>query len=284
MNNELIAEINRGVKQALKEDIGSGDITAQLIPSVATSRATIISREDAVLCGTAWVDEVFRQIDPTISLNWQAGDGDKVRADQLLCELNGSARALLTGERTALNFLQTLSATATLAHRYAEEVADLSVSILDTRKTIPGLRLAQKYAVKCGGCSNHRVGLFDGILIKENHILAAGGIHQAVKQARQLSKLPVEVEVENLDEVRQALAAGADTLLLDNFSVSQLREAVALVDGRADLEASGGVSFEKLRKIAETGVNFISVGGLTKDVRALDLSMRFQPAHGIIRQ
>ncbi len=278
MNNELIAEINRGVKQALKEDIGPGDITAQLIPSVATSRATIITRENAVLCGTAWVDEVFRQIDPTIALNWQAGDGDKIRANQLLCELNGSARALLTGERTALNFLQTLSATATLAHRYAEEVADLPVSILDTRKTIPGLRLAQKYAVKCGGCSNHRVGLFDGILIKENHILAAGGIHQAVKQARQLSKLPVEVEVENLDEVRQALAAGADTLLLDNFSLSQLREAVALVDGRADLEASGGVSFEKLRKIAETGVDFISVGGLTKDVRALDLSMRFQPA------
>jgi nicotinate-nucleotide pyrophosphorylase (carboxylating) len=276
VNAELLADIKLSVARALAEDIGLGDITANLIPAQSQSVATIISREAAVICGIAWVDEVFQQLDPAVKLDWKVTDGEQVAPNQELCHLEGASRSLLTGERTALNFLQTLSGTANLAHRYAQAVAGMDVNILDTRKTIPGLRLAQKYAVRCGGCFNHRMGLYDGILIKENHIMAAGSIAAAVAQARNLSNLPVEVEVENLNEVKQALDAQADILLLDNFPLDQMREAVNIVNGKAKLEASGGVSFDTLRDIAETGVDFISIGLLTKDVQALDLSMRFQ--------
>ena len=276
MKAELLNEIKQSVTHALAEDVGAGDITAQLIPAEATSEARVISREAATVCGIDWVNEVFAQLDANVDITWHVKDGDRVEADQLLCELTGSSRSLLTGERTALNFLQSLSGTASLAQRYADIVAGLAVKILDTRKTIPGLRLAQKYAVTCGGCFNHRTGLYDGILIKENHIIAAGSIAAAVRQARALSTLPVEVEVENLGEVEQALAAQADILLLDNFTLEQLSQAVNLNQDQAKLEASGGVSLQTLRAIAETGVDYISVGGLTKDIKAVDLSMRFQ--------
>ena len=276
MKAELLNEIKQSVTHALAEDVGAGDITAQLIPAEATSEARVISREAATVCGIDWVNEVFAQLDANVDITWHVKDGDRVEADQLLCELTGSSRSLLTGERTALNFLQSLSGTASLAQRYADIVAGLAVKILDTRKTIPGLRLAQKYAVTCGGCFNHRTGLYDGILIKENHIIAAGSIAAAVRQARALSTLPVEVEVENLGEVEQALAAQADILLLDNFTLEQLSQAVDLNQDQAKLEASGGVSLQTLRAIAETGVDYISVGGLTKDIKAVDLSMRFQ--------
>ena len=276
MKAELLNEIKQSVTHALAEDVGAGDITAQLIPAEAISEARVISREAATVCGIDWVNEVFAQLDANVDITWHVKDGDRVEADQLLCELTGSSRSLLTGERTALNFLQSLSGTASLAQRYADIVAGLAVKILDTRKTIPGLRLAQKYAVTCGGCFNHRTGLYDGILIKENHIIAAGSIAAAVRQARALSTLPVEVEVENLGEVEQALAAQADILLLDNFTLEQLSQAVDLNQDQAKLEASGGVSLQTLRAIAETGVDYISVGGLTKDIKAVDLSMRFQ--------
>ena len=276
MNKALKEEIKISVTRALAEDIGQGDVTAQLIPERATSIATIISREPAVICGVAWVNEVFQQIDSGVNIDWQVKDGDRVAADQLLCTLKGSSRSLLSGERTALNFLHTLSGTATRADCYAEAVKGLEVKILDTRKTIPGLRLAQKYAVTCGGCHNHRIGLYDGVLIKENHIMAAGSITAAVQHAKQISELPVEVEVENLDEVKEGLAAQADIMLLDNFTINMLNEAVAIAKGKAKLEASGGVTLESIRRIAETGVDFISVGSITKDVKALDLSMRFQ--------
>lgn len=280
----LPSNIEQVVQNALAEDIGSGDITAALIPADALSTAQVISRETAVLCGTAWFDEVFRQLDNRITIDWQVQDGDTVEPDQLLCTLTGPSRRLLTGERTALNFLQTLSATATLTHEYVDAIADTGAQILDTRKTLPGLRSAQKYAVACGGGYNHRMGLFDAFLIKENHILAAGSIAAAVQAARvQQPTAKVEVEVENLDEMQQALEAGADQLLLDNMSLPKLREAVALNNshnnshnnGRAVLEASGGVTLEAIRDIAHTGVDYISVGSLTKDVRAVDLSMRF---------
>jgi nicotinate-nucleotide pyrophosphorylase (carboxylating) len=268
------------VRVALAEDIGTGDLTAALVPATQTAAATLITRESAVLCGRPWVDAVFAALDPAIRLDWHAEDGAPVAADSLLCELRGPARALLTGERTALNFLQTLSATATAARRYVEAVAGTRVRILDTRKTLPGLRLAQKYAVRAGGAHNHRIGLYDAILIKENHIVAAGSITAAVATARQLSPgVLLEVEVETLEQAAEAFAAGADRLLLDNFTPERLREAVQLRDQhspRTGLEASGGVTLANIRSVAESGIDFISVGDITKSVRAVDLSMRFQ--------
>lgn len=274
---DLPADLSDTVRRALQEDIGSGDLTAQLIDAEARAHGKVISREAAILCGREWFSEVFRQLDPHIQIQWSAGDGDGIQAGQTLCQLEGRARPLLTGERTALNFLQTLSATATAAHAYVQAIVGTPAAILDTRKTLPGLRTAQKYAVLCGGARNHRMGLYDGILIKENHIMAAGSIAAAVGAARRLSPgVPVEVEVENLDEVQEALAAGADILLLDNFTLDGLRQAVRLTAGRARLEASGGIDMPQLRAIAETGVDFISVGSLTKHVKAVDLSMRFE--------
>jgi nicotinate-nucleotide pyrophosphorylase (carboxylating) len=268
--------IQATVRRALAEDIGSGDVTAALIPEDALGTARVISREPAVLCGCAWFDAVFAELDERIHVKWNLRDGDRVHADQTLCTLSGPARALLTGERAALNLLQTLSGTATRAAQYAAAVAGLPVRVLDTRKTLPGLRMEQKYAVRTGGCHNHRIGLYDGILIKENHIAAAGSIHAAVAAARALdTHLPVEIEVENLTQLREGLAAGADILLLDNFTLELMREAVALNAGRAKLEASGGVTLENIRSIAATGVDYISTGALTKDLRAIDLSMRF---------
>ncbi len=268
-------DIARVVQNALAEDIGSGDITAALIPADAQSTAQVISREDAIVCGTAWFNEVFQQLNTAIAIHWQVQDGDSVEPNQLLCTLTGPSRNLLTGERTALNFLQTLSAVATQTHDYVNAITDTKTQILDTRKTLPGLRSAQKYAVICGGGCNHRMGLFDAFLIKENHILAAGSIAAAIQTAQaQQPTATVEVEVENLDEVQQALEAGANQLLLDNMSLPKLREAVALNNGRAVLEASGGVTLETVRDIAHTGVDYISVGSLTKDIHAVDLSMR----------
>lgn len=272
--------ITRTVTTALQEDVGAGDLTAQLIPAERISKATVITREDATLCGRAWFDEVFRQVDSRVHLTWKAQDGDRVRANQLLCELSGPSRALLTGERTALNFLQSLSGTATETSRYVAALSGTQCRVLDTRKTIPGLRLAQKYAVRCGGGTNHRIGLFDAILVKENHIAAAGSIAAAVTEARRVnSKVILEVEVENLDELRQALEAKVDRILLDNFSTVDMQTAVRVTRAHpnkgVELEASGNMSLETLRAVAETGVDFISVGGLTKHVRAVDLSMRF---------
>ena len=264
------------VRAALDEDIGSGDLTAMLIPSDQTASATVICREPAVLCGQAWFNAVFAELDSRITVSWQAHDGDAITDRQALCTLSGPARPILTGERTALNFLQTLSATATLARRYADTVADLPVRILDTRKTIPGLRHAQKYAIRTGGCDNHRSGLYDGILIKENHIAAAGSISHAVSAARNSkANVMVEVEVENEGQLQQALAAGADRLLLDNFDIAALTTAVQTVAGRAELEASGNITLENLRETARTGVDFISIGALTKNIQAIDLSMLF---------
>jgi len=265
------------VRLALEEDIGSGDVTAALIPADSHWTAEVICRQTATLCGRAWFDAVFKLVDEAVHISWQVTDGDAITSDQTLCTLQGPARALLSGERAALNFLQTLSGTATLARRYADEVRDSQTRILDTRKTIPGLRRAQKYAVRCGGCHNHRSGLYDAFLIKENHIAAAGSIRQAVEQARAMSTdLLIEVEVENLEEMREALDASVKRLLLDNFSIGLLREAVELNQGRAELEASGGINLNNLRNVAATGVDYISIGALTKDVCAVDLSMRFQ--------
>ena len=272
---ELRAEIEANVRRSLREDIGSGDITAQLIPESRLAHATVITREDAVICGTAWVDEVFRQLDPRVAVHWQVQDGQRATPDQALFHLEGPARALLSGERSALNFLQTLSAVATRCQHYAERVQGTDVKLLDTRKTLPGLRLAQKYAVTQGGCHNHRIGLFDAFLIKENHIAACGGIDAAVAAARKIAPgKPVEVEVESLEELEQALAAGADIVMLDELSLEDMRRAVTINAGRAKLEASGGVNETTLRSIAETGVDYISIGTLTKDVKAVDLSMR----------
>jgi nicotinate-nucleotide pyrophosphorylase (carboxylating) len=269
------------VAAALAEDVGGGDLTAQLVPAQRFGRASVITREEAILAGRPYVDEVFRQVDPRVQVEWQANDGDSLVANQLLYRLSGPARALLTGERTALNLLQTLSGVATTTRRYVDALAGLPCRILDTRKTVPGLRTAQKYAVRCGGGTNHRMGLYDGILIKENHIMAAGTIAAAVTAARKSgAPVPVEVEVETLEELREALEAGADMALLDEFSLDDLRAAVAMNrahrNGPMKLEASGGITFERLRPIAETGVDFISVGSLTKHVRAVDLSMRFE--------
>ena len=269
---EYIAKV---VTQALAEDIASGDITAELIGADVQASGHIVTREDGILCGTAFALEAFQQIDPSCHVEWAAQDGDAIAADSLVCTLSGPARALLTGERTALNFLQLLSGTASTAGQYAARVAHTGVKLLDTRKTVPGLRLAQKYAVTCGGCYNHRIGVFDAFLIKENHISAAGGIAKAVAAARDVAPdKPVEVEVENEAELEQALTAGADRIMLDNFTLEALRDAVSHTAGGAELEASGNVTDETLVAIAETGVDFISIGALTKHVRALDLSMR----------
>jgi nicotinate-nucleotide pyrophosphorylase (carboxylating) len=277
MKNTLPEDIAETVRRALAEDIGSGDLTATLIPAAQTSHAQVITREDAVLCGTAWFEEVFFQIDARIRVTWEARDGDNIRANQTLCRLDGPARAILAGERTALNFLQTLSGTATAARRYVEAAQGTNAVILDTRKTLPGLRLAQKYAVRCGGAQNHRLGLYDGILLKENHIAAAGSIAAAVHAAKAAAPIGVfvEVEVENLAELREAIAAGAERILLDDFSLDDIRAAVAETRGRAKLEVSGGVTLERLHAIAETGVDHISSGSLTKNVKAVDLSLRF---------
>jgi nicotinate-nucleotide pyrophosphorylase (carboxylating) len=272
---ELGAEIEANVRHALREDIGSGDITAQLIPAERLAHARVITREPAVICGTAWVDAVFRQLDPRVSVHWRVSDGEQVDGDQILFELEGPARALLSGERSALNFLQTLSAVATRCRHFADLVEGTRVKLLDTRKTLPGLRLAQKYAVTQGGCHNHRIGLYDAFLIKENHIAACGGIAQAIAAAHGIAPgKPVEIEVENLDELQQALEAGADIVMLDELSLDDMRTAVSLTAGRAKLEASGGINESTLCTIAETGVDYISIGSLTKDVKAIDLSMR----------
>ena len=268
--------IEESVHIALQEDVGPEDVTAKLISPDDFSLANVISREAAVICGIDWFEEVFNQLDSEIYIEWDVDDGDRVEADQQLCSISGATRSLLTGERTALNFLQTLSGTATTASLYAAAVNGTGARVLDTRKTIPGLRLAQKYAVHCGGCDNHRMGLYDAILIKENHILGAGGIAEAVAAARFNSpELPVEVEVENLDELRQAMDANVERVLLDNFSLEQLAEAVALNNKQLQLEASGNVTLENIRAIGETGVDFISTGALTKNIQAIDLSMRF---------
>lgn len=275
-DSDTLAALPAQVAAALAEDLGPGDLTANLIPADAQATARVICREPAVICGRDWFDAVFRHIDPAVRIDWLVADGDTVGADQTLCELRGPARALLTGERCALNFLQTLSGTATVTKRFVAALGKVHTRLLDTRKTIPGLRLAQKYAVRCGGGHNHRKGLYDAILIKENHIAAAGSVTAAVQAARRQAPpdTPIEVEVETLDQLREALAAGAKQILLDNFSLSMMRDAVAIAAGRATLEASGGVALDQLRAIAATGVDFISVGALTKHVQAVDLSMR----------
>ncbi|WP_299200305.1 carboxylating nicotinate-nucleotide diphosphorylase [uncultured Amphritea sp.] len=278
-NTRLLRDIPATVRTALAEDIGDGDITAQLIPVEQQAKARVISREDAVICGVEWVNEVFRQVDDNVQVNWLVSDGDSVSANQVLFELEGPARSLLTGERSALNFLQTLSATATISAYYASLVEGTGVKLLDTRKTIPGLRNAQKYAVTCGGCYNHRVGLYDAFLIKENHIMACGSIANAITTAKHNEPgKPVEVEVESFEELQQALDANADIVMLDNFDHAGLRLAVQKNKEHptpAKLEASGGIDERTLRSIAETGVDYISIGLLTKDCKAVDLSMRF---------
>ena len=272
---DLGAEIESNVRRALAEDLGTGDITAQLIPAERLAHASVITRERAVISGSAWVDAVFRQLDPRVAVHWQVADGEQVEAGRVLFHLEGPARALLSGERSALNFLQTLSGVATRCRRYADLVEGTGVRLLDTRKTLPGLRLAQKYAVTCGGCHNHRIGLYDAFLIKENHIAACGGIAEAIAAAHRIAPgRPMEVEVESLDELEQALAAGVDIVMLDELSLDDMRAAVRINAGRAKLEASGGISDETLRRVAETGVDFISIGALTKHVQAIDLSMR----------
>lgn len=272
--------IARQVAAALAEDIGGGDVTAALVPVTQQVRARVVAREPAVLCGTDWVTETFRQLDPAVRPEWFVADGDAIVADQPLLKLHGAARPILTGERTALNFLQTLSATATAARRYVDAVAGTGCRILDTRKTLPGLRLAQKYAARCGGAQNHRLGLYDMVLIKENHIIAAGSIAAAIATAHHTAPgLPVEVEVETLVEFDQAIAGGADIILLDELSLADMRTAVARRDERgsnAKLEASGSVTLDTVREIALTGVDFISIGGITKHVQAVDLSMRLE--------
>jgi nicotinate-nucleotide pyrophosphorylase (carboxylating) len=272
---ELKPTIEENVRTALNEDVGNGDITAELIPASDRAQARVISRQEAVVCGRAWVDEVFRQVDPEVQVEWLVEDGDKVERDQVLFRLQGSARSLLTGERAALNFLQTLSGTATISHEYAQRVAGTPVRLLDTRKTIPGLRLAQKYAVSCGGCFNHRIGLYDAFLIKENHIMACGGIERAIEAARNNHPgKPVEIEVETEEQLERALVAGADIVMLDNFSPERMIAAVKQTAGRAKLEASGNITDETLLDYANTGVDYISIGALTKHCQAVDLSMR----------
>ncbi len=269
------ASIASQVSQALAEDLGSGDLTAQLIPASKQAKARVITRQPGVFCGGPWVTEVFKQLDQQVDVQLAVTEGQTITANQLLFELHGPARALLSGERTALNFVQTLSATASRCRQFADRVAHTQVRLLDTRKTLPGLRLAQKYAVACGGCHNHRIGLFDAFLIKENHIAAAGGVTAAIQQARQLAAdKPVEVEVETFQELGEALTAGADIIMLDEFSLAATHQAVAEVAGRCKLEASGGINETNLVAIAETGVDFISLGTLTKDIHSLDLSMR----------
>ena len=273
-----ISHIQANVAAALHEDIGNGDLTAQLIPEHTQAQAAVITRQDAVLCGTPWFDECFKTLDASCSINWLMQDGDFIKTGQTLCHIHGKARALLTAERSALNFLQLLSATATLTRQYVDAVAGTKAKIMDTRKTLPGLRMAQKYAVHIGGGHNQRMGLFDGILIKENHILAAGGIAPVLQQAARLAPdaTTIQIEVETLAQLREALDAGAKLILLDNFNLDDMHTAVTFTAGRAELEASGGINLQTVRAIAQTGINRISIGGLTKDVQAVDLSMRFQ--------
>ncbi len=277
MRGPHIDRLTAEVRDALAEDLGDGDLTAALVPADARIEAHVLVREAAVLCGAAWLDQVFAQLDRTVTVDWHAADGDRVPAGHTVCHLRGPARSILSGERTALNFLQTLSGTATRAAAYVDAVAGSGATILDTRKTLPGLRLAQKYAVRCGGASNHRVGLYDAVLIKENHIRAAGSITAALDAAFAVAApgVLVEVEVETIAQLDEALGAGATRVLLDNFDLPMLRAAVARNAGRAALEASGGVGLTNVRAIAETGVDFISVGGLTKDLNATDYSMQF---------
>lgn len=260
----------------LAEDIGHGDLTANLIPATTQATASVVSRESSVICGQAWFNAVFQQLNSNVSIEWLVAEGETVLANTLICRLSGPARALLTGERTALNLLQTLSATANNARQYANAVAGTGCKVLDTRKTLPGLRLAQKYAVKCGGCFNHRIGLFDAVLIKENHIVAAGSIAEAIRLARAQTTALVEVEVENFDEFHQAQLAKPDRIMLDNFSVEEMRSAVQQNRNAIELEASGNITLENIRSIAETGVDYISIGALTKNVSAIDLSMRIE--------
>jgi nicotinate-nucleotide pyrophosphorylase (carboxylating) len=266
------------IKPFLEEDIGSGDITAAIIPESMTAEAEVVTREDMVLCGRSWFDAVFKSLDVNVKIDWLAAEGEAVGKNTLLCKLSGAARGLLTGERTALNLLQTLSATATVARQYADAVSGTGCKVLDTRKTIPGLRNAQKYAVACGGCYNHRIGLYDGVLIKENHIIAAGSIGAAIRAARELTPVPVEVEVESMQEFMEAAAAKPDRIMLDNFSLEDMAAAVKLNVG-IELEASGNIGLDNIREIAETGVDYISIGALTKNVRAVDLSMRIKLVH-----
>ena len=276
----LVKDIQTVVKHALEEDIRDGDITAMLIPENNQAEATVITREHAIVCGQPWVDEVFRQLDPSVKIEWLVKDGDEIQPGQTLFKLKGSARSLLTGERTALNFLQTLSGTATTAHQYSKLVEGTDINILDTRKTIPGLRLAQKYAVKVGGGHNHRVGLYDAFLIKENHIAACGGITTAVTKAREVApgKL-VEVEVENLEELQQALDAGADIVMLDNFDATAVEAAVTINQKRAKLEVSGNLDATNITKKAILGIDYLSSGSLTKHCKAIDFSMRINGSH-----
>jgi nicotinate-nucleotide pyrophosphorylase (carboxylating) len=275
-SGQLAAEIERNVTAALTEDVGSGDLTAQLMPAGHPARGVVVSREEAVLCGAGWFDACFLRLDANARIRWHARDGARIHAGQMLCEIDADTRALLTAERTALNFLQLLSGTASVTRKYMDAIAGTRAKIVDTRKTLPGLRLAQKYAVRCGGGANHRLGLYDGILIKENHIMAAGGVAPVLAQARKLAPegVFIQIEVETLEQLGEALAAGAKMILLDNMDLAQMRKAVALTAGRAALEASGGVDLSKVRAIAETGVSRISIGSLTKDVRAIDLSLR----------
>ncbi|MFA5921674.1 MAG: carboxylating nicotinate-nucleotide diphosphorylase [Methylococcaceae bacterium] len=260
----------------LDEDIGSGDITAAIIPEAAHAQAEVVTREDMMLCGQAWFDAVLKHLDANVNIIWLAAEGEAVKKNTILCKLSGSARGLLTGERTALNLLQLLSATATVSRQYADAVAGTGCKVLDTRKTIPGLRNAQKYAVVCGGCYNHRIGLYDGVLIKENHIMAAGSISRAIQAARKLTTVAVEVEVESMQELIEAIAAKPDRIMLDNFSLEAMRAAVKLNAGAIELEASGNIDLDNIRTIAETGVDYISIGALTKNVKAVDLSMRIK--------
>lgn len=273
----LPTDIKEIVRQGLAEDIGNGDLTAGLIAASTRANAYVITREDAILCGTAWFDEVFHQLDSTVTIEWQVKDGDTIRSRQTICRVRGPARSVLSGERMALNFLQLLSGTATQTRRYVDAVNGTHAKILDTRKTLPALRNAQKYAVTCGGGYNHRMGLYDGILIKENHIVAAGSMTRAVQQAKATAPagVMIEVEVEDLEQIKEALAAGAERLLLDNFDLDSLYAAVKETHGRAKVEASGGITLENIRAVAETGVDYISIGALTKDVTAVDYSMRF---------
>jgi len=276
----MIEQMNRvDIKLFLEEDIGLGDITAVIIPEAMTAEAEVITREDMVLCGQAWFDAVFKTLDASVKIDWLAAEGDDIVKDAVLCKLSGSARGLLTGERTALNLLQTLSATATVARQYANAVSGTGCKVLDTRKTIPGLRNAQKYAVACGGCYNHRIGLYDGVLIKENHIIASGSIDQAIRSARELTSLSVEVEVESMREFMETVAAKPDRIMLDNFSFEDMTAAVKLNSGAIELEASGNINLDNIRVVAETGVDYISIGALTKHVRAIDLSMRIKLVH-----
>jgi nicotinate-nucleotide pyrophosphorylase (carboxylating) len=280
INTKLEQSLAEDVNNALAEDIGSGDLTAELVPASQQARATLISREDAVICGIDWFERVFAELSAATQINWNLAEGDVVSPGATLCSIEGPARAILSGERTAMNFLQTLSGTATTARKFVDAVSDTDTVILDTRKTLPGLRLAQKYAVRTGGAQNHRTGLYDGILIKENHIVACGGINNAVKEAlQQNNTVLIEVEVESLDEARAAINAGAQRLLLDNFSLNEMRAAVLLrneLKQQVGLEASGNVTLSTVHDIASTGVDFISIGLLTKDVHAIDLSMRFE--------